>query len=95
MMTTMCSAANYAKANMLARTFHMCVDDVKTALFRAYCAPLHTAQLCCSRSKAKMKRPQVTFNDAFRCFQDGQVEVTCLRPVMFPPSMSCQGILCQ
>ena len=31
----------YAQANMLARKFHMCTDDVKISLFRAYCTPLH------------------------------------------------------
>ena len=35
----------YAQANMLARKFHMCTEDVKVSLFRAYCTPFYTAQL--------------------------------------------------
>lgn len=46
----------------------MCTEDVKTALFRAYCTPLYTAHLRCNYSKAKMKRLQIAFNDAFRIF---------------------------
>ena len=37
----------YAQANMLARKFHMCTEDVKVSLFRAYCTPFYTAQLWC------------------------------------------------
>ena len=55
----------YVQTNMLAREFHMCTDDVKTALFRAHCAPLYTAHLWCCYSKAKMKKLQEAFNDAF------------------------------
>lgn len=58
----------YTQANMLARKFHMCTDDVKTALFKAYRTPFYTAHLRCSSSKAKMKKLQVAFNDAFRIF---------------------------
>ena len=56
----------YGQANMLARKFHMCTPDVKIALFRAYCTPLYTAHLWCNYSKAKMKKLQVAYNDAFR-----------------------------
>ena len=35
----------YGQANMLARKFHMCTDDVKIALFKTYCTPLYTAHL--------------------------------------------------
>ena len=35
----------YAQANMLARKFHMCTEDEKTAFFRAYCTPLYAAHL--------------------------------------------------
>ena len=30
----------YAQANMLARKFHYCSDEVKVSLFRAYCTPI-------------------------------------------------------
>ena len=36
----------YAQANMLARKFHMCTEDVKVSIFRAYCT-FYTAQLWC------------------------------------------------
>jgi len=45
---------------------HMCTEDVKTALFGAYCTPLSTVHLWCSYSEGKMKKMQVAFNDAFR-----------------------------
>ena len=56
----------YGQANMLARKFHMCTDDVKVSLFRAYCTPLYTAHLWCNYSAAKMKKLHVAYNDAFR-----------------------------
>ena len=56
----------YAQANMLARKFHMCTDEVKTALFRAYCTLLYTTHLWCSHSKAKMNKIKVAYNDALR-----------------------------
>jgi len=56
----------YAQANMVARKFHMCTEDVKTALFRAYCTPLYTAHLWCSYSKGKMKKIQVALHVTFR-----------------------------
>ncbi len=56
----------YAQANILARKFSMCTDDVKIALFKAYCTPLYTAHLWCSYSKAKFNKLQVAYNDALR-----------------------------
>ena len=56
----------YGQANMLARKFHMCTDDVKIALFKSYCTPLYTAHLWCTYSNAKMKKLQVAYNDALR-----------------------------
>ena len=58
----------YGQANMLARKFHMCTDDVKIALFKTYCTPLYTAHLWCQYSKTKMKKLNVAYNDAFRIF---------------------------
>lgn len=56
----------YAQANMLARKFYMCTNDVKISLFRTYCTPLYTAHLWCSYSKAKMNKIRVAYNDALR-----------------------------
>ena len=56
----------YAQANMLAQRFSKCTDDVKMALFRAYCTPLYTAHLWYNYTAAKMKKLQVAYNDAFR-----------------------------
>ena len=56
----------YAQANMLARKFHMCTEDVKVMVFRAYCTPFYTAQLWCKYRTAKLKKLQVAYNDAFR-----------------------------
>ena len=58
----------YGQANMLARKFHMCTDNVKIALFKTYCTPLYTAHLWCRYTSAKMKKLQVAYNDAFRIF---------------------------
>ena len=53
----------YARANMLACKFHMCTEDVKTALFRAYYS---TPQPTCgAASKAKMKKLQVAFSHMY------------------------------
>ena len=56
----------YAQANMLSRKFHMCTDDVKIALFKAYCSPLYTAHLWCSYSAGKYRKLRVAYNDALR-----------------------------
>ncbi len=56
----------YAQANMLVRKFYMCTDDVKIALFKAYCTPLYTAHLWCSYSRAKFHKLRVAYNDALR-----------------------------
>ena len=57
---------HYAQANMLARKFHMCTDEVKVSLFRAYCTPFYTAHLWCKYRTAKLRKLQVAYNDAFR-----------------------------
>lgn len=51
---------------MLVRKCHMCTDEVKTALFRAYCTPLYTAHPWCSHSNAKMNKIEVAYYDALR-----------------------------
>ena len=51
----------YAQANMLCRKFHMCTNDVKIALFKAYCSPLYTAHLWCSYSAGKYKKLRVAY----------------------------------
>ena len=35
----------YARANVLARKFYMCTDEVKILLFRTFCCNLYTCQL--------------------------------------------------
>lgn len=61
-MMMMCSASAVSYLDM----FYMCTDDVKIALFRAYCTSFYKAHLWCSYSKAKMKKLQVAFNDVLR-----------------------------
>ena len=56
----------YAQANMLGRKFHMCTDDVKISLFKAYCTPMYTAHLWCRYSKSKYNKLRVAYNDALR-----------------------------
>lgn len=58
----------YPQAYMQPLKFHMCTDDVKTALYRAYCT-LYSS-LWCSYSKAEMKRFQVAYNDALRILHE-------------------------
>ena len=44
----------------------MCTDDVKIALFKAYCTPLYTAHFWCRYSKSKYNKLRVAYNDALR-----------------------------
>ena len=44
----------------------MCTDDVKIALFKAYCTPLYTTHLWCRYSKSKYNKLRVAYNDALR-----------------------------
>lgn len=69
---------------MLTRKFHICIDEAKTTLCRAFCTPLHTAQLRCDHSKATMNKVKVAYNDALRILessyatQSGKVVARCL-----------------
>ena len=56
----------YAQANILARKFSMCSEEVKITLFRAYCTPLYTAHLWSSYKKASLQKLKVAYNDAMR-----------------------------
>ena len=56
----------YAQANMLARKFYMCSDDVKIRLFQAYCTPLYTAPLWAKFKKTTIHKLQVAYNDCMR-----------------------------
>ena len=56
----------YAQANMLVRKFHMCTNDVKMSLFKAYCTPLYTAPLWTKFKKASMQKLKVAYNDCMR-----------------------------
>ena len=42
---------SYGQANMLARKFYMCTDDVKIDLFMAHCTSPYTAHLWCKYTK--------------------------------------------
>ena len=56
----------YGHANSLVRRFHMCSDEVKIKLFRAYCTPLYTCQLWFNYKQKTMKKLLVGYNNALR-----------------------------
>ena len=56
----------YGHANSLVRRFHMCSDEVKIKLFRAYCTPLYTSQLWFNYKQRTMNKLLVGYNNALR-----------------------------
>ena len=54
------------RANMLARRFARCSDDVKITLFRAYCTSMYTCSLWASYTQKAYSTLRVQFNNAFR-----------------------------
>ena len=56
----------YARANVLARTFYMCTDEVKITLFRTFCCNLYTCQLWWNFTQAAMRKINVAYNNVFR-----------------------------
>ena len=56
----------YARANVLARKFYMCTDEVKITLFRTFCCNLYTCQLWWNFTQAAMRKINVAYNNAFR-----------------------------
>ena len=56
----------YARANVLARKFYMCTDEVKITLFRTFCCNLYTCQLWWNFTQAATRKINVAYNNAFR-----------------------------
>ena len=56
----------YARANVLARKFYMCTDEVKVLLFRTFCCNLFTCQLWWNFTQTAMRKINVAYNNAFR-----------------------------
>ena len=56
----------YARANVLARKFYMCTDEVNITLFRTFCCNLYTCQLWWNFTQAVMRKINVAYNNAFR-----------------------------
>ena len=56
----------YGHANSLVRKFHMCSDDVKVKLFRAYCTPMYTSQLWFHYKQKSMNKLIVAYNNSLR-----------------------------
>lgn len=54
------------RANMLARRFARCSDQVKITLFKAYCTSLYTCSLWASYTQASYNALRVQYNNAFR-----------------------------
>ena len=46
----------YARANVLARKFYMCTDEVKVLLFRTFCCNLYTCQLWWNFTQTAMRK---------------------------------------
>ena len=49
----------YARANVLARKFYMCTDEVKVLLFRTFCCNLYTCQLWWNFTQTAMRKINV------------------------------------
>ena len=62
----LCQRQLYARANVLARTFYMCTDEVKILLFRTFCCNLYTCQLWWNFTQTAMRKINVAYNNAFR-----------------------------
>lgn len=54
------------RANMLARRFARCSNDVKITLFRAYCTSLYTCSLWARYTQKSYSDLRVLYNNAFR-----------------------------
>jgi hypothetical protein len=54
------------RANMLARRFTRCTNDVKITLFRAYCTSFYTCSLWANCTRRAYSALRVQFNNAFR-----------------------------
>ena len=54
------------QGNVLLRMFHMCSIDVRLALFRSFCSPMYTSQLCWNYKKCTMKRLLITYQNIFK-----------------------------
>ncbi|XP_069356354.1 uncharacterized protein [Maniola hyperantus] len=54
------------RANMIARRFARCSDDVKVTLFKAFCQCFYTCQLWTKFTKRSYNALRVQYNNAFR-----------------------------
>ena len=52
--------------NVLLGKFHMCSIGVRLALFRSFCSPMYTSQLCWNYKKCNMKRLLITYHNVFK-----------------------------
>ena len=56
----------YARGDVLARKFYMCIDEVKIILFRTFCCSLHTCQLWSNFTQTAIRKINVAYNNVFR-----------------------------
>lgn len=56
------------RANMIARRFARCSQEVKITLFRAYCTSLYSCSLWADYTKRSYGDLRVLYNNAFRIF---------------------------
>ena len=83
----------YARANVLARKFYMCTDEVKVLLFRMFCCNLYTCQLWWNFTQTAMRKINVAYNNAFRMIM--QLHRYCSASNMFAMCNvpSCQAVM--
>ena len=83
----------YARANVLARKFYMCTDEVKVLLFRTFCCNLYTCQLWWNFTQTAMRKINVSYNNAFRMIM--QLPRYCSASNMFAMCNvpSCQAVM--
>ena len=73
----------YAQGNVLSRHFHMCSPEVKNVLFRTFCTPLYTCQLCFRYTACSLHKLYVAYNNAFRMMHHLHLPTYCSASEMF------------
>ena len=86
----------YARANVLARKFYMCTDEVKILLFRTFCCNLYTCQLWWNFTQTAMRKINVAYNNVFRMIMQQPrycilVHLICLPCVLYPVVKQSHG----
>ena len=56
----------YANANMLLRKFSYCSPDVKSCMFKSYCATMYCSSMWFDSTVTPMKKLKIAYNNGLR-----------------------------